>query len=73
MYISRIEKRVLNLITMASMATGAAGGLGILVFLVVMRLPVTDRLVDVSGCMVAASLCGLASFGLIDLLTEARR
>ena len=73
MYVSRIEKLILNGCTILSLALGVAGCVGVLVFLVVLRLPPTDRLVDVSGCLVAASLAGLATFGLVDLLTETRR
>ena len=73
MYISRIEKLILKGCTVLSMALGAAGTAGVLIFLVVLRLPSTDHLVDVSGCLIAAGMSGLATFGLMDLLTEARR
>ena len=73
LYISRLGKLILNVCTIVSMALGLAGALGVLVLLVLLRLPSTHRLVDLSGCLIAAGLSGLATLGLMDFLTVARR
>jgi len=73
MYISRLAKLILNGCTILSMVIGGVGTIGVLMGLALLRLPSSDHLVDVSGCMVAAGMSGLATLGVMDLLTQARR
>uniref|UniRef100_B0T9B0 Uncharacterized protein n=1 Tax=Caulobacter sp. (strain K31) TaxID=366602 RepID=B0T9B0_CAUSK len=73
MYVSRLEKLILEIGLLGSMALGAVGGSGLVVFMFVMQLPVSHRAVDLSGCLVASSLVGMAIFAIPYFCTEVRR
>ncbi len=73
MTVSTTEKLLVDIAFYLSILVGLTGSFGIVVFQVVLRLAADNRLVDVSGCLVASGLIGLAMFTLPHILLRTRR